>query len=207
MPCRRTGTFVNRILQSLATVDQFAQNSRQIVYGAFIVLHMQVRGNQVAVKARRHGLFKNTQGKACHTVVVADCGQAFGTIAHVVVVTGGIPAIEAQGYPIELVLEEQGAQPYIIPAMGSHGGATAEGQTQILADYGITEENSDPVIADAYVTAEDYTAIAEWLDQCIDGSLVNTYMTSLQEGLDGKSAEDIMADVRATAQEVAEASE
>ena len=72
---------------------------------------------------------------------------------------------------------------------------------------GITEENSDPVIADAYVTAEDYTAIAEWLDQCIDGSLVNTYMTSLQEGLDGKSAEDIMADVRATAQEVAEASE
>ena len=32
-------------------------------------------------------------------------------------------------------------------------------------------------------------------------------MTSLQEGLDGKSAEDIMADVRATAQEVAEASE
>ena len=72
---------------------------------------------------------------------------------------------------------------------------------------GITEENSDPVIADADVTAEDYTAIAEWLDQCIDGSLVNTYMTSLQEGLDGKSAEDIMADVRATAQEVAEASE
>lgn len=72
---------------------------------------------------------------------------------------------------------------------------------------GITEENSDPVIADAYVTAKDYTAIAEWLDQCIDGSLVNTYMTSLQEGLDGKSAGDIMADVRATAKEVAEAAE
>ena len=32
------------------------------------------------------------------------------------------------------------AEPYIVAAMGSHGGATAEGQTQILADYGITEE-------------------------------------------------------------------
>ena len=29
------------------------------------------------------------------------------------------------------------AEPYIVAAMGSHGGATAEGQTQILADYGI----------------------------------------------------------------------
>ena len=29
-----------------------------------------------------------------------------------------------------------GAEPYIVPAMGSHGGATAEGQLQILKDYG-----------------------------------------------------------------------
>lgn len=34
----------------------------------------------------------------------------------------------------------QGAQPYIIPAMGSHGGATAEGQRELLEGYGITEE-------------------------------------------------------------------
>ncbi len=32
-----------------------------------------------------------------------------------------------------------GAQPFIVPAMGSHGGGTPEGQTQILHDYGITE--------------------------------------------------------------------
>ena len=30
-------------------------------------------------------------------------------------------------------------EPYIIPAMGSHGGATAEGQAQVLAELGITE--------------------------------------------------------------------
>lgn len=33
-----------------------------------------------------------------------------------------------------------GAQPFIVPAMGSHGGATAEGQLEILSHYGITED-------------------------------------------------------------------
>ena len=32
------------------------------------------------------------------------------------------------------------AKPFIVPAMGSHGGSTAEGQRQILTGYGITEE-------------------------------------------------------------------
>ena len=33
-----------------------------------------------------------------------------------------------------------GATPFIVPAMGSHGGATAEGQKDMLAGFGITEE-------------------------------------------------------------------
>ena len=37
-------------------------------------------------------------------------------------------------------VKEAGAYPFIIPAMGSHGGAVAEGQREILAEYGITEE-------------------------------------------------------------------
>ena len=37
-------------------------------------------------------------------------------------------------------LKRIGATPYIVPAMGSHGGATAEGQKAILDHYGITEE-------------------------------------------------------------------
>lgn len=32
------------------------------------------------------------------------------------------------------------AEPFIVPAMGSHGGGTAEGQREVLASYGITEE-------------------------------------------------------------------
>jgi len=37
-------------------------------------------------------------------------------------------------------LKVWGAEPFIVPAMGSHGGATAEGQREIVAGYGITEE-------------------------------------------------------------------
>ncbi len=37
------------------------------------------------------------------------------------------------------LLREAGAAPFILPAMGSHGGATPEGQTEVLATYGITE--------------------------------------------------------------------
>jgi hypothetical protein len=32
-----------------------------------------------------------------------------------------------------------GGQPFVFPAMGSHGGATAGGQRQVLEDYGVTE--------------------------------------------------------------------
>jgi hypothetical protein len=35
-------------------------------------------------------------------------------------------------------LQERGADVFIFPAMGSHGGATAEGQRDVLAGYGIT---------------------------------------------------------------------
>lgn len=37
-------------------------------------------------------------------------------------------------------LRQCGAEPFIIPAMGSHGGATAQGQTAVLHSYGVTEE-------------------------------------------------------------------
>jgi hypothetical protein len=36
-------------------------------------------------------------------------------------------------------LKKLGAQVFIVPAMGSHGGATAEGQLDVLEHYGITE--------------------------------------------------------------------
>lgn len=38
-------------------------------------------------------------------------------------------------------LKESGAEPFIVPAMGSHGGATAEGQESVLHHLGVTEES------------------------------------------------------------------
>ena len=37
-------------------------------------------------------------------------------------------------------LKSLGAKPFIFPAMGSHGGATAEGQKEVLDGYGVTEQ-------------------------------------------------------------------
>ena len=37
-------------------------------------------------------------------------------------------------------LKAAGMRPYVVPAMGSHGGATVEGQKEILAGMGVTEE-------------------------------------------------------------------
>ncbi|WP_236561169.1 lactate racemase domain-containing protein [Pontibacillus sp. HMF3514] len=37
-------------------------------------------------------------------------------------------------------MKKRGATPFIIPAMGSHGGATAEGQVEVLEGLGVTEE-------------------------------------------------------------------
>jgi hypothetical protein len=37
-------------------------------------------------------------------------------------------------------VRRRGGEPFIVPAMGSHGGATAEGQREVLKNLGITEE-------------------------------------------------------------------
>ena len=40
-------------------------------------------------------------------------------------------------------LKRLGARPFIVPAMGSHGGATPEGQLEVLAGYGVTPQSMD----------------------------------------------------------------
>lgn len=46
-------------------------------------------------------------------------------------------------------LRSAGATPFIIPAMGSHGGATPEGQREVLEGYGITEAAMGAPIRDS----------------------------------------------------------
>ena len=43
-------------------------------------------------------------------------------------------------------LRQQGAEPIVMPAMGSHGGGTPDGQRELLASYGVTEHAIDAPI-------------------------------------------------------------
>jgi Lactate racemase N-terminal domain len=52
----------------------------------------------------------------------------------------GIAEINGILRSLVAILKEMGAEPFIVPAMGSHGGATAEGQVEILESLGVTEE-------------------------------------------------------------------
>src|SRR6516165_8000089 len=55
--------------------------------------------------------------------------------------------------------KDQGLRPLLFPAMGSHGGATAEGQQSVLAHYGITEASMDcPIVSQLEVVSLGKTA-------------------------------------------------
>ena len=59
-----------------------------------------------------------------------------------IAVAVGSRGIDRLQETVRLVLRElldAGCRPFIVPAMGSHGGATAEGQLEVLASLGITE--------------------------------------------------------------------
>ena len=52
----------------------------------------------------------------------------------------GISSMQSTIRQIVCSLKEKGAEPFIIPCMGSHGGATAQGQIEVLENLGITEK-------------------------------------------------------------------
>ena len=62
-------------------------------------------------------------------------------------------------------LRAAGAEPFVVPAMGSHGGATADGQLQMLADLGMTEEALGMPIRATMETVE--------IDRLPDGPVVH----------------------------------
>jgi len=60
-----------------------------------------------------------------------------------VAITCGSRGIHRIAEVTKAVVDEvklRGAEPFIVPAMGSHGGATAEGQRELIAHYGVTQE-------------------------------------------------------------------
>ena len=62
-----------------------------------------------------------------------------------VALTGGSRGIDRIDQVLAAAAREVrrlGGEPFVVPAMGSHGGATAEGQLALLAEYGITEASA-----------------------------------------------------------------
>ena len=71
--------------------------------------------------------------------------------SHVTIAVGSrqIANLKDIVHEIVQIVKERGAYPSIIPAMGSHGGATAEGQRDILATFGIDEISMGVPILDS----------------------------------------------------------
>lgn len=86
------------------------------------------RIDDVVAEARqqlhRLGIGKRLQGKR---VAITAGSRGIARIAEII---KGVVAF----------VQDCGGEPFVFPAMGSHGGATAEGQVAVLKSYGITEE-------------------------------------------------------------------
>ncbi len=66
----------------------------------------------------------------------------------------GIHAIDRITLAVVGELKRLGASPFIVPSMGSHGGATAEGQRKVLAGFGITEETMGAPVVSSMETVQ-----------------------------------------------------
>lgn len=79
----------------------------------------------------------------------------------------GIPGYSGIMRVICQKLKEYGAVPFVVPAMGSHGGATGDGQRAILAEYGVTEQKIEASILSSMETVR-YGSIGDiqlWCDK------------------------------------------
>ncbi|MCH8923913.1 MAG: DUF2088 domain-containing protein [Planctomycetes bacterium] len=86
------------------------------------------RVDDVPAETERQLAALNLQGRISPGQSVAvTCGSRGIANIHLV-----IKAIAAH-------LQGIGAEPFVVPAMGSHGGGTAEGQRSVIASYGVTE--------------------------------------------------------------------
>ncbi len=82
-------------------------------------------------------------GSVTPGMTVAVGGGSRGLTDRVALLRGAISGLRALG-----------AEPFVVPAMGSHGGAKAEGQRKMLADLGMTEESLGAEIRATMETVE-----------------------------------------------------
>lgn len=77
-----------------------------------------------------------------------------GTSVAVAVGSRGLADLPVLVRTVVEELRAREAEPFIVPAMGSHGGATAEGQVKLLGALGVTEESAGCPIRSSMETVE-----------------------------------------------------
>ncbi|MDR1440555.1 MAG: nickel-dependent lactate racemase [Clostridiales bacterium] len=85
----------------------------------------------------------------------------------------GISNIALMAKTVASLVRGAGAKPFIVPAMGSHGGATAEGQRRVLEGYGVTEERVGcPVVSsmDAVLLGRTERGVSVYFDASAYGA-------------------------------------
>lgn len=82
------------------------------------------------------GVLREQLSRDCIASTIPKGGEVAITVG-----SRGISNIVLLTKTLANFVKEKGAVPFVVPAMGSHGGATAEGQKRILESYGVTEES------------------------------------------------------------------
>jgi len=124
-----------------------------------------------------------------------------------VAVTTGSRGVSNIGVITKTIIDELkriGARPFIFPSMGSHGGATAEGQIKILDAYGITEsrmgcpilstmevaylgdaEDGFPIYVDTYAMEADHIVVVNRIKPHtkFDGAIESGLMKMMAIGM------------------------
>lgn len=104
---------------------------------------------------------KDVPGEVRRQLQSAAFGSKIKPGAKVAIGVGsrGIRNIDVIAKSVVDYWKSQGAHPFIFPAMGSHGAATAQGQADVLAHYGITEATMGcPVVSQLDVVSLGSTA-------------------------------------------------
>ncbi|UOF92548.1 nickel-dependent lactate racemase [Fodinisporobacter ferrooxydans] len=85
-----------------------------------------------------------------HVAERIQAGQEIG----IAVGSRGIDSLPTLVRALVQVVKNRGGRPFIFPAMGSHGGATAEGQTAMLEHLGVTESSVGAPIRSSMETVD-----------------------------------------------------
>jgi hypothetical protein len=133
--------------EMVRVVQRFASPGRCDVEGE---IHRQIDSPEIASRIPRGGRV---------AVAVGSRG-----IAELDLITAAVIA----------ALRRHGAEPFIVPAMGSHGGATAEGQREVLASLGVTEARVGAPVVSSMETVE--------LGRLADGSGVHWDRRAFEAG-------------------------